>query len=445
MTKLNIQYEQRRAQYFTEDLGNSIGLDMVLISRGSFVMGAPETEEESEDNERPQHTVTLTLFFISKYPVTQAQWRAVASLPQVNRELDPEPSEFKGDDRPIEQVTWYDAVEFCDRLFRKTGRSYRLPSEAEWEYACRAGTNTPFHFGETISTDLANYRGTDWTLGDKPQRGVYGRGEQGIYQEETTTVGSFGVANNFGIFDVHGNVWEWCLDHWHENYGGAPADGSAWLSKDETARRVLRGGSWLNAPGNCRSAYRSWTNPGLKNENISFRIVCSIPSEKCSNPTMIYPTVDEPTTQRNIDFSQLRDLLMEGRWREADEETWRIIRQSAGREGADYLYTADLAQISTHDLLRVDRLWSEYSRGKFGFSVQKKVWYEVNQNWQRFTNRVGWRKSESEMKDYASLDFSLNAPTGHLPYQFGTPDACWVGKGAGMGSEMDSLLSRQDL
>lgn len=145
----------------------------------------------------------------------------------MNKELDADPSNFKGDKRPVEQVSWYDAVEFCDRLTAHTKRAYSLPSEAEWEYACRAGTRTPFHFGETITTDLANYRGTDneeykWS-------GSYGPGPKGIYREQITEVGSFGVANAFGLYDMHGNVWEWCLDDWHDNYEGAPTDGSAWL------------------------------------------------------------------------------------------------------------------------------------------------------------------------------------------------------------------------
>ncbi|MFM9160298.1 MAG: formylglycine-generating enzyme family protein, partial [Dolichospermum sp.] len=129
---------------------------------------------------------------------------AVAALPQVNQELKPNPSRFKGDGstlltnhRPVERVSWHDAVEFCARLSNYTKRPYRLPSEAEWEYACRAGTTTPFHFGETMTTDLANYNG-NYTYGD---------GSKGVYREETTEVGSFKIANEFGLYDMHGNVW----------------------------------------------------------------------------------------------------------------------------------------------------------------------------------------------------------------------------------------------
>jgi formylglycine-generating enzyme required for sulfatase activity len=142
-----------------EDLGSGIQLEMVMIPGGSFMMGSPEKEEGSDDDERPQHEVTIEPFWLGQYQVTQAQWKFVAKLPQVNRELEQDPSRFKGDNRPVEQVSWKDAVEFCDRLSKHTKRQYRLPSEAEWEYACRAGTKTPFHFGETITTDLANYNG----------------------------------------------------------------------------------------------------------------------------------------------------------------------------------------------------------------------------------------------------------------------------------------------
>jgi formylglycine-generating enzyme required for sulfatase activity len=229
-------------------------------------MGSPKEEENSMDSERPQHEVTIEPFFMGKYQVTQEQWRFVAQLPQVNRDLEQDPSRFKGDNRPVEQVSWEDAVEFCDRLSQYTGRTYRLPSEAEWEYACRAGTTTPFHFGETITTDLANYDGNS----------TYGDGVKGVDRGETTAVGSFGVANNFGLYDMHGNVYEWCQDHWHNNYEGAPTDGSAWLSnKKDSNRRLLRGGSWYYHPDYCRSAYRNAFNLDYYYLNIGFRVVCS--------------------------------------------------------------------------------------------------------------------------------------------------------------------------
>jgi formylglycine-generating enzyme required for sulfatase activity len=278
MPKIVIHEYQRTAQYFREDLGNDIQLDMMLIPGGTFIMGSPKEEEDSRDSERPQHEVTIEPFWLGQYQVTQAQWKFVAKLPQVNKELNPDPSRFKGDgstsltnNRPVEQVSWYDAVEFCDRLSRHTKRQYRLPSEAEWEYACRAGTKTPFHFGETITTDLANYNG-NYTYGQEPK---------GVYREETTEVGSFGVANNFGLYDMHGNVYEWCLDDWHDNYTDAPADGSAWFSSDDklsdkTGRAVLRGGSWFSNPHFCRSAYRNLNYRDNHSINFGFRVVCVV-------------------------------------------------------------------------------------------------------------------------------------------------------------------------
>jgi formylglycine-generating enzyme required for sulfatase activity len=278
--RLIINRQRRQAQYFIEDLGNNITLEMVAIPKGTFLMGSLETEEGHRDSESPQHEVTVKSFFMGKYPVTQAQWQAVASLPQINRELEPNPSDFKGAERPVESVSWYDAVEFCDRLSQKTGREYRLPSEAEWEYACRAGTTTPFHFGETITTDLANYRGTDWDIGGTIDKGAYGDGDNGEYHEQITPVGNFGVANEFGLYDMHGNVWEWCADCWHDNYEAAPIDGSAWEEENdhenENHYRLLRGGSWLSSPDNCRSAFRYDSVPGDWHIIFGFRVVCGV-------------------------------------------------------------------------------------------------------------------------------------------------------------------------
>jgi formylglycine-generating enzyme required for sulfatase activity len=266
-TELIIKRSQKQAWEFTEDLGNGIQLEMVAIPEGGFLMGSPETEEGHRDSESPQHQVTLKPFFMGKYPIIQAQWQVVAALPQVNRELDPDPSYFKGANRPVETVSWYDAVEFCDRLSQKTGKEYCLPSEAQWEYACRAGTETPFHFGETITTDLGNYNGNY----------VYGSGVKGKSPKGTTPVGSFGVANNFGLYDMHSNVWEWCADHWHENYEGAPTDGSSWeeLDENDNRSRLLRGGCWFGLPVYCRSAYRNLYDPGEWPLNlIGFRVIC---------------------------------------------------------------------------------------------------------------------------------------------------------------------------
>ena len=264
---VTISRSRHQAQYFAEDLGNGVTLQMVAIPGGTFTMGAPETEKESNDNERPQHQVTVSPFFMGKYPITQAQWQAVAAFPQVNRELDPDPSTFKGSDRPVERISWYDAVEFCARLSKATGRDYRLPSEAEWEYACRAGTTTPFYFGQTITSELANYDG-NYTYASEPK---------GKYREQTTEGGSF-PPNAFGLHDMHGNVWEWCQDTYHQSYEKAPKDGSAWtdnsIHDNDNQSRLLRGGSWSFYPEYCRSAYRLRYSPDLVNDNIGFRVVC---------------------------------------------------------------------------------------------------------------------------------------------------------------------------
>jgi formylglycine-generating enzyme required for sulfatase activity len=270
-SRLTIRSYPQKVTGFIEKLGKDIQLEMMLIPGGTFVMGSPLEELNRQDNESPQHKVTVQPFFMAKYTVTQAQWQFVTQLPQVNRELDPDPSHFKGANRPVEQISWLDAVEFCDRLSQHTKKPYRLPSEAEWEYACRAGTTTPFHFGETISTDFANYNGNH----------TYGAGSKGVTRGETTPCGSFGVANAFGLYDMHGNVWEWCADRWHPNYQGAPNDGSAWINERNENKnvsqiyRLLRGGSWYFVPEVCRSAVRDSGNPGYYHSDIGFRVVCA--------------------------------------------------------------------------------------------------------------------------------------------------------------------------
>ncbi|MEH2192205.1 MAG: SUMF1/EgtB/PvdO family nonheme iron enzyme [Nostoc sp.] len=259
-----INSSQQRAEFFSENLGNAVVLEMVAIPGGKFLMGSPENEPERQDSESPQHTVTVQPFFMGKFPVTQSQWAIVAALKKVNIDLNPEPSNFKGANRPVECVSWDDAIEFCARLSNKTGKTYRLPSEAEWEYACRAGTTTPFYFGETITTDLANYDGNY----------TYNSGSEGEYRQQTTDVGIF-LPNLFGLFDMHGNIWEWCQDGWHENYSKAPNNGSAWMGNDD--KRLLRGGSWIYNPGFCRSAFRNWSARDYSNYYVGFRVVVAAP------------------------------------------------------------------------------------------------------------------------------------------------------------------------
>ncbi|QLE57552.1 SUMF1/EgtB/PvdO family nonheme iron enzyme [Nostoc sp. TCL26-01] len=268
--------QKGQAEYFTADLGNGVALDMVSIPGGEFWMGSPDGELKRIKYESPQHKVTVQPFFMGKFPVTQAQWRAVAALPKVSRDLEADPSRFKGANRPVERVSWLDATEFCARLSQKLSQEFRLPSEAEWEYACRAGTTTPFHFGETITTDLANYRGTDWEHNRTVYSGSYGKASKGVLRGETTDVGSFALANTFGLYDMHGLVWEWCLDYWHDNYQDAPTDGSPWLvegQENDNYYRLLRGGSWNLNPGGCRSAYRDRYSADNRFNGLGFRVV----------------------------------------------------------------------------------------------------------------------------------------------------------------------------
>jgi formylglycine-generating enzyme required for sulfatase activity len=263
-----VKRSAQQAFYFVEPLSENIpALEMIAIPAGEFQMGSPENEPRRYGDESPQHLVTVPPFFISKYPVTQAQWQFVAALPKVKRSLKSQPSHFKGGSRPVEQVSWQEAVEFCARLSKYTGREYRLPTEAEWEYACRAGTRTPFYVGETITGELVNY---DATV-------TYAAEPEGEYREQTTDVGMF-PPNAFGLYDMHGNVWEWCLDHWHNNYEGAPKDGSAWIDETqaEEASHVLRGGSWNDNPRNCRSACRDLYSD-VRSDIIGFRVVCVPP------------------------------------------------------------------------------------------------------------------------------------------------------------------------
>ncbi|MGB3494633.1 MAG: formylglycine-generating enzyme family protein [Elainellaceae cyanobacterium] len=258
-----LKHQQKHsAQFFTEPVNSTETLELVAIAPGQFWMGASRTEAQAKDHEFPRHRVTLSPFFISKYPTTQAQWAAVAALPKVQRELPIAPSHFQGSDRPVESVSWLDAMEFCDRLSQHTGRRYQLPSEAQWEYACRAGTQTPFSTGETITSQFADYVGTY----------TYKSETVSDYRQATLPVGQLSP-NAHGLHDMHGNVWEWCADQWHANYRGAPANGQPWVSAQQPSpMRTIRGGGWLDAPANIRSASRSsYRETGL-NRTIGFRV-----------------------------------------------------------------------------------------------------------------------------------------------------------------------------
>jgi formylglycine-generating enzyme required for sulfatase activity len=228
-----------------EDLGNSIEIEMVYIPAGSFLMGSNKIT-----NQKPIHLVNLESFYMGKYTITQAQYSAL---------MNKNPSRFNGDNLPVENVSWDAAMEFCQKLSQHTGKLYSLPSESQWEYACRAGTTTPFYFGMTIVPDLVNYDARQHTYGNAPQ---------GIYRQQTTIVGNF-PPNAFNLYDMHGNVWEWCLDKWYHNYEGAPTNGSARIG---IAPHLLRGGSWRSRLSGCESGHREMSSEG---DEIGFRVVCT--------------------------------------------------------------------------------------------------------------------------------------------------------------------------
>ena len=239
-----------RGTGFTDDL-KGIKLEMVYVPGGKFTMGS----SDGRDSEKPPHPVTVPNFYMGKFQVTQAQWQAV---------MGKNPSTFKGDDLPVECVMWNDAQSFCQQLSQMTGKAYRLPTEAEWEYACRAGTETAFAFGNSLSSEQANFDGDN-----------RGSGE-GVYRRKTTPVGSF-QPNAFGFHDMHGNVWEWCEDVWHENYNDAPDNGSAWVQggNQKQKRRVQRGGSWYDSSRDCCSASRYDHFRGSEVHQFGFRVVVS--------------------------------------------------------------------------------------------------------------------------------------------------------------------------
>jgi formylglycine-generating enzyme required for sulfatase activity len=292
---------QARTQVFHEELGGGARLPMVRIPAGSFQMGSADQELGRHANEGPLHQVTLAEFLIGQTPITQAQWRVVASWePQKGerwgRELNPKPAKFQGeearllpgetntDERPVERVSWDDAIEFCSRLSQRTKRNYTLPSEAQWEYACRAGTSTAFHFGPIILSDLANFKGTD------PSRfnSLNIPDPQPLFREQTTPVGMF-PANPWGLYDMHGNVWEWCLDSVRSSYEDGPYDGSAWVDSQATKalRKINRGGSWYMPPRFCRSAVRTLSRSNAPNgpyDDSGFRVAC-LPSGTSLNCT----------------------------------------------------------------------------------------------------------------------------------------------------------------
>ena len=287
---------QHRAQFFYEDLGNGIGLNLIFIPGETFLMGASETEVERRGGhpvgatlrpnreELPQHEVTVPSFFLSQHPITQAQWQAVAALPPIHRSLNPDSSYCKGAKRPVTTISWQEATEFCSRLSAHSGRQYRLPSEAEWEFACRAGTQTRFSWGDAEDATLANAIDYFLWASKKPSKSRKrtprwrDRQTKEPWVPQTTVVDQF-HPNAFGLYGLHGNVWEWCADSWHSGYYDAPTDGSVWEAEADVEQhpglneffdsersssslagdpqlRVLRGGSCTVSLFDCRSASR---------------------------------------------------------------------------------------------------------------------------------------------------------------------------------------------
>ena len=237
---------------YQETLAGGIKLDMVTLPAGSFMMGSPASDPDADSNEKPQHQVKLKSFSIGQYPVTQEQYQAV---------MVKNPSHFKNNPKnPVETVSWNDAQEFCKKLSQLTGKKYRLPTEAEWEYACRAGTQTRFYFGDD-ATKLEDY---GWYNGNSSSK--------------THTVGEK-KPNDWGLYDMSGNVWEWCEDPYHDSYADKPENiknngNTAWPSSD-ISLRVLRGGSWGSDSWYCRSADRNWYIAVVRFNDIGFRLAVS--------------------------------------------------------------------------------------------------------------------------------------------------------------------------
>ena len=318
-----VSRQQRYAQFFVEALGNGVGLDMISIPSGTFLMGASETEgckaggfpagyiPKPETAELPQHRVTVPAFFLGKHPVTQTQWQAIVALPQVNKPLNPDPSYFKGAKHPVDTVSWQQAEEVYARLSAHSGKQYRFPSEAEWEFACRAGTRTHFCWGDAYNTNFANHIDRLVWSDKKPlktrkrtPRWLARRPDLDPWRSQTTAVDQF-PPNAFGLYDMHGNVWEWCADPWHFGYDGAPNEGNIWetepddrihllfdefsyqdsrehRSMGDSQARVVRGGSFAMNLFDCRSASRRAikldSNRGSDERDwvsIGLRLACS--------------------------------------------------------------------------------------------------------------------------------------------------------------------------
>lgn len=247
----------------------------MLIPTGRFQMGSPEHERKIAmqagsqkvwvERETPQHWVGIEQSFaLGRYPVKLGEWRQFVRATgwQTQGDLNwNAPGFAQTDEHPVVGVSWHDAHKYLLWLSDQTGQAYRLPSEAEWEYACRAGTRSAFSFGDAIDTSLANYDG-NYSYNGSPK---------GVFRGGTTPVGEF-APNPWGLFDMHGNVWEWVQDVVHDNYQGAPLGGNAWVEGGDQSRRMLRGGSWLYNPRYLRSALRNGFSALLSNDIVGFRV-----------------------------------------------------------------------------------------------------------------------------------------------------------------------------
>lgn len=256
--------------------GGGLGPELVLVPTGRFQMGSNEHERKKAmaagsqqswlERETPQRWVGIERSFaLGRFPVTVGEWRQFVQATgwQAHGEIDWSSPGFSQDEsHPVVGISWNDAQQYCSWLSQRTGQSYRLPSEAEWEYACRAGTKTAFSFGDTISTDLANYDGNQ----------SYNGSPKGTWRKGTSPVGAY-APNPWGLYDMHGNVWEWVQDAVHDNYQGAPLDGRAWEEGGDATRRILRGGSWQYSPRYLRSAIRNGYSASMANDIVGFRVV----------------------------------------------------------------------------------------------------------------------------------------------------------------------------
>jgi formylglycine-generating enzyme required for sulfatase activity len=254
-----VQRQELQMPVFRQSLGSGIDLELVSLPGGFCQIGSPL--RQGYEDEHPQHPVMIPPFLLGKFLITQEQWKVVMGKDLPYRRI--------GARNPADRASWKDASAFCQKLAKMTRLPFRLPSEAEWEYACRAGTSSPFYYGPTLTTDLANYVGDHIFASEPP----------GVYRHGTSQVGSF-PPNAYGLFDMHGNLWEWCADDWLDDYAGAAVDGQPRKTHNQafsqssgvSAGKVVRGGSWHETPNHCRSAVRLKFKANERDDYVGFRV-----------------------------------------------------------------------------------------------------------------------------------------------------------------------------